>query len=323
LRFNCDHLRAVAKKNYIEAWICGGSLIKDSLERNGKFQSGTHGKSHALYELINKLRNIYLDFGFTEVILPMAISEDDIRKQTGPEAVPFMDIMYSLATNEAVFDIDDEANILRDIFARFKSGSINGDSVVGEISQALRLPKAEIAAKLEKCIKRECKVSSFMLKTDGLSWLPFLGASSSELGKLEKFRFFNIDCCFRRERVVDKLHSLSFHTCQSIIGGEEVSMSAGKDLVKKISDTLGIEKIDFLKDIKESMYYAPNTQYEIFASADKMHTKEIEIGTIGILSPIACAEYSIDIPVLNVALCAERLNLILQEETKDKQANFG
>ncbi len=57
----------------------------------------SYGKPHPVFETIQKLREVYLRLGFEEVMNPVIIEEDEVKRQFGKKAVAVLDRCYYLA----------------------------------------------------------------------------------------------------------------------------------------------------------------------------------------------------------------------------------
>jgi O-phosphoseryl-tRNA synthetase len=56
-------------------------------------------------------------------------------------------------------------------------------------------------------------------------------------------------------------------------------------------------------------YYAPGTEYEVFARSEKAGW--VELMDYGLYSPVALARYGIERPVLNIGMGVERIAMLL------------
>ncbi|HIE33579.1 MAG TPA: O-phosphoserine--tRNA ligase, partial [Candidatus Altiarchaeales archaeon] len=55
------------------------------------------GRSHLVQDLMQEIRNVFLDLGFDEIENQIFIPEDDVYKQYGSEAPVVLDRCYYLA----------------------------------------------------------------------------------------------------------------------------------------------------------------------------------------------------------------------------------
>jgi O-phosphoseryl-tRNA synthetase len=95
---------------------------------------------------------------------------------------------------------------------------------------------------------------------------------------------------------------------------EEISIEDAKRIAQDICRKMGFEHAKAEMKTATSKYYAPQTEFEIFVQHPQ--TQEwIEIGDGGFYSPVACANYGIEYPVLNIGFGVERITMIKTGET--------
>jgi O-phosphoseryl-tRNA synthetase len=87
-----------AKEDFEKAWLETSDLLPDGKEGKGPmYEKSAAGKSHVLFDVVQKLRKAYLDLGFDEVINPVFLEDKEIKRQFGPEAAAVLDRCYYLA----------------------------------------------------------------------------------------------------------------------------------------------------------------------------------------------------------------------------------
>ncbi len=329
MKWNCKEIiELLEKEGFERAWVETRKYIKTKeIFEKYPLRKISYGKSHPVFDLIQKLRSIFLKLGFEEVINPIFIEEKEIYKQFGPEAPAILDRCYYLAsiprpdigiskedenflTKELSLKKDD-IRILQEIFHEYKKGRISGDDLIKTISERLNV-KDIVAMKILDYFKEFKELnpipSRITLRSHMTSgW--FLTLSSIIREKPKPIKLFSIDRCFRREQKEDEKRLKSYFSASCVIADDDVSIDDGKLLAEAILEDLGFERIKFKPDNKRSKYYAPDTQTEVFVYDNKLGW--IEVATFGIYSPVALARYDIDTPVLNLGFGVERLAMIL------------
>ncbi len=325
-----EKYKELAKKDFEKAWLKGREVInRKHIDKKYPRIKIDFGKVHPVKETIERLRQAYLRMGFEEVINPIIVSEEDIYKQFGPEAMAVLDRFFYLAGlprpdvglgNDKIkiiedlgVKIDDEKKeLLRETLHKYKKGEIDGDDLVLEIANSLKISDDLALKILEKAFPEfkelKAEVGKLTLRSHMTSgWFITL----SYLVKKRKLplKLFSIDRCFRREQREDKSHLMSYHSASCVIADKDVDVDEGKAVAVSLLKQFGFERFKFKLDEKRSKYYIPETQTEVYAYHPKLGW--LEIATFGVYSPIALANYDIDVPVMNLGLGVERLAMIL------------
>ena len=81
-------------EDFRKTWIESLNYIPEKSEHN---YSRSGGSAHPIQDLVQKVRKVFLDLGYTEVENPFFIQEEDVYKQYGPEAPVILDRVYYLA----------------------------------------------------------------------------------------------------------------------------------------------------------------------------------------------------------------------------------
>jgi len=97
VRLPIKEILAKSKENFEEAWITYGKLIPDKRLKPKDILSYGVGKPHPVYEVCHKLRQAFLNLGFEEIVNPLIVEDEEVRKQYGPEALAILDRCYYLA----------------------------------------------------------------------------------------------------------------------------------------------------------------------------------------------------------------------------------
>ncbi len=337
MRLNTKEILEKADADFEKAWRETGSLLtgKGITEREGK-----KGTRHVLVETMNLLREIYLDLGFDEVVNPMIVEEADIYKQYGHEAPAILDRCYYLATiprpdigisaekiqkiKELGGPTDEEAlGKLMEIFHDYKKGRVEGDDLVEKISDSLGISDCLVLRILDTVFpefrKLEASPSKLLLRSHMTSaWFLTLEAVQHKLEKPVKL--FSVGLRARREQQEDATHLRFHHAASSVIMDEDVSIEDGKRVAGAVAKRLGFGEVRFERKKVTAKYYAPETEYEVFAKT--ANGGWVEIMDFGMYSPIALARYGIEFPVLNIGMGVERIAALLHKFADIRELSY-
>ncbi|RBQ23002.1 O-phosphoserine--tRNA(Cys) ligase [Candidatus Methanobinarius endosymbioticus] len=323
----------LAKKDFEKAWIESEKLVKkphpDYEYPRLKYEIG---ESHILYDTVAKLREAYLRLGFNEAVNTLFIDKNDVYKQFGPEAPAVLDRCFYLAglprpdigigmdkiENIKKLDnnIDDNDIVnLQEVFRRYKKGELDGDDLVLEVAEALKVSNEEGLLILEKVfpeIKDLVPVASNTTLRSHMTSGWFISLESMVKKSNLPIKMFSIDRCFRREQKEDSSHLMTYHSASCVIVDENVSLDTGKAISEAQLKYFGFSKFKFVSDEKKSKYYIPETQTEVYGYHPKLN-EWVEIATFGLYSPIALSKYGIDKEVMNLGLGVERIAMVLNQ----------
>lgn len=336
MRLNTKDILAKADKDFEAAWRETGSLVGGK----GAFVKGGKGATHVLVETANLLRSIYLDLGFNEVVNPMIVDEADIYKQYGNEGPAILDRCYYLAVlprpdigigAKEIASIKrlggptNEGNIskLKETFHDYKKGRIEGDDLVERIADALRVTDVLALKILNEAFpqlkKLEAASTKLLLRSHMTSaW--FLTCAAVQ-HKLEMpIKLFSVALRARREQQEDASHLRFHHAASSVIMDEEVSIEDGKIVSNEILNMLGFKEIRIEKKKVTAKYYAPETEYEVFAKVGGSGWAEVV--DFGLYGPIALARYGIEYPILNIGIGVERIAALLYGYTDIRELSY-
>ena len=325
-RYNIKEILERAERDFEGTWRETGKLVGGK----GAFSPGRKGSTHLLVETANMLRGIYLDLGFDEVVNPMIVDEVDIYKQYGNEAPAILDRCYYLAAlprPDIGISIEkaniirelggpaDEASLskLKEVFHDYKKGRIDGDDLVEKMTDGLCIEDTLALKILNEVFpefrRLEPQPSKLMLRSHITSaW--FLTCLAVQ-HKLElPAKLFCVGLRARREQQEDATH-LRFHNAAScVIMDDEVSIDDGRRVTEEVLGRLGFKGVRTEQKKVTAKYYAPGTEYEVFAKVER--TKNwVELMDFGLYSPIALAKYGIEHPVLNIGMGVERIAALL------------
>jgi len=329
-KFDTKKIKEQSKKDFEKTWLESSGLIK----KEGKFFNLLDKrKEHALFDLIIKLRKILLELGFTEIITPSIVQEQDVRKQYGPEAPIILDRIFFLAGLERpdiginkkkiqqikkIVPDFEKIEKLQEIFRDYKKGEIVADDLVEVMVKELKIKEdqsTEIISKVFPEFKKLKPISSELtLRSHTTSlWFPIL----SEMQKRESLpiQLFSIGQKFRREQKLDPTHLYESWTASFVIMAEEISLEDGKQIVKDFLLKLGFDEAKFVTKKATSKYYAPQTEFEVFVKNPKTG-EEVVIGNGGFYNSVALSNYDIPYPVFNFGAGLERI-LMIKTGSKD------
>jgi len=321
-----EKIKRKAQKDYEKAWVETASLLKKSGRKI--LWKKTTGKPHPVNSLIQKIRKTLLSYGFEELINPSIVPEEDVRRQYGPEAAVILDRIFYLAglprpdiglSQKKTLQIRrivpsfsaNNVKKLQRIFREYKEGKIEGDDLVEEIVNRLRIETAEATAILGLFpeLRKLTSIPSKLTLRSHMTALWFLVLAALQHKKPLPMKLFSIGTKYRREQKLDETHLYESYVASMVVMAEDVTLEDGKALCKAVLSDLGFKNAKFQVKKATSKYYAPETEIEVFVKSDGQW---IEIGDIGLYSPVSLAQYDISYPVFNAGFGVERLAMLLQ-----------
>ncbi|MHA1595392.1 MAG: O-phosphoserine--tRNA ligase [Candidatus Baldrarchaeia archaeon] len=318
-----------AEKDYERAWI----EYSEKIPRGSTgFKLKNKAKRHPVFEIIQKFREILLEMGFEEIILPVIVEEGIVYREYGPEAPVILDRIFYLATlprpdigisrekvnkiREIVPGFDREEELKR-IFREYKRGGIEADELIEYMVKDLGIRQEQATKIIDEVFPELKELKPIPTKLTLRShmtalWFPVLEAM--QYREPLPIQLFTIGEKFRREQRLDETHLYSSYTASLVIMNDELGLEDGKNVCREIVNRLGFSEVEFrLKDVT-SKYYAAGTEFEVFVRHPK--TGEwIEIGDGGMYSPVSLAMFNIEYPVFNVGFGIERIAMIITGET--------
>ncbi|MHA1143119.1 MAG: O-phosphoserine--tRNA ligase [Candidatus Helarchaeota archaeon] len=324
MKFDLKYIKSLMEKDYEEAWV----KTKDLLDIEGKkFElRKDQGKSHVIYDFIEKARKILIKLGFEELVLPVILDESLVYKEYGPEAALILDRLFYLAglprpeiglSKEKINKIRkiipsfSKEDILKKILREYKIGKIEADDLIETMIIRLDI-KEEEATQIIDGVFPEFKTltpipTSLTLRSHTTAlWFPVLAAMQKS--RVLPVQLFHVGPKFRREQQLDKTHLYTSHTISLVIENDEITLEDTKRISILILKELGYPDVRFEIKKGTSKYYAPQTEYEIFI---KHETGQwIEIGDGGFYSPVSLAKFGIEYPVFNLGIGVERFAMI-------------
>lgn len=322
-KFDTKKIKEEAEKDFEKTWLDSSRLIK----KEGKFFNLLDKrKEHVLFDLIVKARKVLLDLGFTEVITPSIVQEQDVWKQYGPEAPIILDRIFFLAGAERpdiginkrkiqqikkIIPDFEKIEKLQEIFRRYKKGEIVADDLIETMVKELKIKEDQATEIISKVFPEFKKLkpipSQLTLRSHTTSlWFPIL----AEIQKREvlPIQLFSIGQKFRREQKLDATHLYESWTASFVVMTEEISLEDGKQMVREFFSKLGFDEVEFRTKEATSKYYASQTEFEVFLKSKT--GEEIEVGNGGFYNPVALSNYDIPYPVFNFGAGLERILMI-------------
>ncbi|RLF20876.1 MAG: O-phosphoserine--tRNA ligase [Thermoprotei archaeon] len=317
-----------AKENFEEAWITYGKLIPDRRLKPKDLLGVGVSKPHPVYEVCQRLRCAFLNLGFEEVVNPLIVEEEDVKKQYGPEAPAILDRCYYLAVlprpdvglgkekvealRELGVDISQERiQGLQQLLHKYKKGQVSGDDLIEEMSRVLGVEDVVATRVLSEVFPefRELKPEPTRLTLRShmtTAW--FLTVAALQHRKPKPIKLFSVDVRLRREQQEDETHLRTHRVASCVVVDEDVVAEDGEAIARTVLESLGFKEFKVVKKQVTAKYYAPGTEYELYV---KSGGEWIELANYGIYSPVALANYGIEYPVLNVGLGVERIAMAL------------
>ncbi len=311
------------KLGFYETWRKYSKLIP----KEGREIPVGKGKEHPVISTILKIREVLLDMGFTELILPIMIDVHEVYKQYGPEAPVILDRIYYLAgiprpdigldkEKEEIIkkeigniDIKELKAVLRD----YRKGKTSADELIEDMKRRLKVGDKEAIKLLEMFepfFNLKPEPSSLTLRSH------MTGAWFQAISEVLEYKdpplfLFSIDWVFRREQREDESHLRNYHSASIVIVDENLSEEYAKKITKEIIGRLGFKDIEIKTRTDTARYYALNREWEVYAN---FKGRKYEIATGGFYNPISLAKYEIPYFVYNLGIGVERLAQIIYGE---------
>lgn len=322
-------LGSVREEGFEKVWETSGELLP---QKGKEIALIGRGKPHPVAEIAQRLREAFLAMGFDETILPTIVEEQEIYRQYGPEAPIILDRCYYLATlprpdiglsNEKTAKIQElgvtlngeSIEAMQGVLRDYKRGRLDADDLVEKFMETLETSDADAVRVLHEVFPEFTTLkpvpTNLTLRAHITSgWFNTLSVLQHR--RTLPIKLFSVGPRYRREQSEDQTHLRSHFGASCVILDEDVTLDAGKKIAEKLLEAFEFKNLRFQQKRATSKYYAPGTEYEVFASAKG---KWIEVADMGLYSPIALAHYDIEFPVLNLGLGVERLTMLVTRET--------
>ena len=322
MKLNIKKIKDDAKKDFEKAWVDTAKLLPRKTQVK---ISKVRGKEHIFRETVARMRQIFLDMGFDETENLTILPAEDVYREYGPEAAAILDRVFYLAKlprpdiglgKEKIAEIKkligkfNEAK-LKAIFRDYKKGKIESDDLVEEMVKQMKIKTEQatgIISLFPEFKKLKPEITDLTLRSHITgTWYHTLAIMQNK--KDFPIALFSLGLRYRNEQKEDASHLRVHYSASVVIMDPKMSMEAGEKIVKQIIEKLGFKGVKFVKKQATSKYYAANQEKEVFV---KHNNKWLELGDIGMYSPISLANFGIEYPVFNVGFGIERITMVLE-----------
>ncbi|MCS7139120.1 MAG: O-phosphoserine--tRNA ligase [Candidatus Nezhaarchaeota archaeon] len=328
VRLPVNEILTKSKENFIESWITYGKLIPERRIKPKNILNYGVGKPHPVFETCQRLRQIFLNLGFEEIVNPLIVEDEEVRKQYGPEALAILDRCYYLAVlprpdvglgkekieqlkSHGVDVTSEKIQNLQQLLHNYKKGQVSGDDLIEELSKVLDVDDVTATKILSEVFPEfkelKPKPTNLTLRSHmTTAW--FLTIATLQHKRPKPIKLFSVDVRVRREQQEDAKHLRTHRAASCVVIDEDVIADDGRDISQVVLESLGFKELKIIKKQVTAKYYAPGTEHEVYVRAND---EWIEVANYGIYSPVALANYEIEYPVLNVGFGVERIAMIL------------
>ena len=323
-------LEKVKTEGFDQVWNKSSDLMQNE---GGRLELSGRGAAHPIQDLIQRMRQSFLNLGFDEVTTPIIVEEGEIFKQYGPEASVILDRCYYLAaiprpdiglSNEKCEKIRElgvtldsvRVGKLQGVLRNYKKGKIDSDDFVERIGEALKITDDKAIRVLSEVFPefKDLKaISSTLTLRSHLtsSWFETLNALNHK--RSLPLKLFSVGVRFRREQSEDATHLRTHNGASCVVMDKAITIDDGKRIAEAFFRDFSLNELKFIKKKTTSKYYLPQTELEVFTCLPNTRLW-VEIADLGLYSPIALAHYNIEYPVLNLGVGVERTGMILFNE---------
>ncbi|PIU63471.1 O-phosphoserine--tRNA ligase [archaeon CG07_land_8_20_14_0_80_38_8] len=315
-------LKKEAEEDFYKAWNNSKKLIPLK-GLNYEFPK-RRGESHILYDYEEKFRQILLNMGFDELILKPFWEDVHVKMQYGPEAPAILDRVYYTASiprpdigiskdrEKDIKKISKKATIkvLKNIFRDYKMGKIDPGDLMEELVVKLKINSSEAGKILSLFPEMEAlkpvPSNNTLLSHFTTAWFPTL--ASMVKNKNLPVQLFTTGWRFRREQKEDATHLKAHYNSSIVIMNKELSLEDAENITRKVMSALGFPEVKIVYKEHNAVYYAPGTDFEVFAETSG--GKMLEVADGGLYSPISLAKYGIPYSVFNLGPSLHRTVMI-------------
>ncbi|MEW6006775.1 MAG: O-phosphoserine--tRNA ligase [bacterium] len=283
------------------------------------------GKEHPVNSLLAKIREIFLNLSFDEVINPVIVDEKDVFLQYGKEAPLILDRIFYIAgldRPELGISKEKEGRVrqiipdfskwdeIKGFLREYKEGNIEGDDFIEELVKRLDITEKEGIRLVDEVFFELKNLYPISYKKTLRSHMT--SAWYSTLSHLIKtkplpLKLFSQGLRFRREQRQDESHLFESTSSSCVVIEKGFDLEKGKGLCAQILEGIGFKNIEFKTKAVTSNYYEEGTDTEVFAEG-------IEVANLGFYSLESLANYGIEYPVFNLGFGVDRLAGILNNE---------
>ncbi len=321
--FDVATIRKNAKEDFTSTWLSTAALVP----KNTTVKLPEKGRAHPVRDLMQRFREVLLARGFDEAENLTILPDSDVTKQYGPEALVILDRAFYLAQLprpeigvsaqrvqqvESIVGRPVDVEELGAILRSYKRGDIEADDLIEALMKRLKIldnQATEIIHRVFpelynlKPVATDKTLRSHMTAT----WFHTLAALQDKA--THPIALFSVGPRYRNEQREDAHHLRVHHTASIAILDPEMSLEAGRALTTSVLAAFGFDDTKFETKTATSKYYTPGLEEEVFA---KYRGQMVEVGDIGMYSPVALANFDIRYPVFNAGIGIERMAMILQ-----------
>ncbi|MEW6103920.1 MAG: O-phosphoserine--tRNA ligase [bacterium] len=290
------------------------------------------GKEHPINSLLAKLREIFLNLSFDEIINPVIVDEKDVFLQYGKEAPLILDRVFYIAGLDRpelgiskeredkikqIIPLFSKWNELKAFLREYKEGNIEGDDFIEELVKRLDITEKEGIRLVDEFfeLKNLYPISYKKTLRSHMTSAWYLTLSHLIKTKPLPIKLFSQGLRFRREQRQDESHLFESTSSSCVVVEEGFDIKKGKGLCVQILEGIGFKDIEFKTKPVTSNYYEEGTDTEVFAH-------RIEVANLGFYSKESLANYGINHPVFNLGFGVDRLAGILNNESDLRKLLF-
>jgi O-phosphoseryl-tRNA synthetase len=296
-----------------------------ALPRNTSVPIPKRGQTHPFRDMVQKCRESMVKLGFTEIENRTLLPAQDVYRQYGPEAPVILDRAFYIAklprpelglgkeriTNAEQIIGSFDVEIMQELLRDYKKGHIEGDDFIEKLVTDLDI-RTDQATKLISDVFPEFmslkpEPTDLTLRTHmSATWYHTLAEMQNKTNY--PLALFAVGPRYRNEQKEDKGHLRVHHSASFVVMDPRESLEAGREQTLEFLVDMGFPDVEFEKKKSTSKYYANEQEEEIFV---KWRGEWLEIGNIGMYSPVSLANFNIRYPVFNAGFGVERLALIV------------
>ncbi|MEA3558963.1 MAG: hypothetical protein U9R75_06890 [Candidatus Thermoplasmatota archaeon] len=273
------------------------------------------GHAHPISEGVQEMRELMLTLGFDEIQTSFMIPHKEIKRLTGKLYPIFKDSVYHLSTikMEPIPPMQETELKIKEMFPNLDQAELwnlldtidednSGEEVLKSMVKELGINISDgielmnVIPKLRSGVPNETNqtLRSFM----PTSWMSTIEAIH-DVGE-HPIRLFTVADSFRREPSLDPSHIQTYHILSLAVVDNDINIETGKNIIKKVFDSLGIEELCLKQKSYPFPYFVKGTELEIFGG-------DLELGTCGMISEDVLDERKIPEPVFIADIGIERV----------------
>ena len=279
------------------------------------------GTQHPVHEMIEKLRDIFINSGFNELENTLFVAESDIFKQYNVRSGLVFNKSYYIGENlghEFILNpeqvqklqnlkpyINFDLERLLDILAEYNDKKIEYYQIFQRLTTDLNLTYREVSRIIDAIPELSDfnpKVSNIILRSTMTSaWLTTLAAIMDKENL--PIKVFTTGVWFKREPKLNEQKLRLHYGASCIIIDDKIALDSGKVIAEEILNRLGFEKIEFKT-------YSQTQDLPINIKEFGIFSNEMKIASVGLFSRKVVKKFGIDLPVLYINFGIEHMVMI-------------